>query len=184
MAGQKQLRLIEAGATDLAPEIRAALVRLTEGHDEETCLVLTPAGVLRARANPADPTTFHLCRGDATTRTRTFRTPHWDQQRRVLCVGGQIVKRYRRPSPNQEAVLRAFEGEGWPYRIDDPLPPDGETPPKIRLHDTIRWLNRHQEHRLLRFAGDGTGEGVCWEPATASAIVVQDAVAQRPRRAA
>jgi hypothetical protein len=66
----------------------------------------------------------------------------------------------------------AFEEEGWPYRIDDPLPPKGETHPTTRLHDTIKWLNRNREHPLLRFLGDGTGEGLCWEPVAISTFVL------------
>jgi hypothetical protein len=31
------------------------------------------------------------------------------------------------------------------------------------LHDTITTLNRHQKHRLIRFLGDGSGQGVRWE---------------------
>ena len=89
--------------------------------------------------------------------------PHWDQQCRVLRVGRYVVKQYKRPSPNQELVLAAFEEEDWPQRIYDPLPPQGEQEPKCRLHDTIKWLNRNQEHCLIRFLGDGTGQGVRWQ---------------------
>ncbi len=58
----------------------------------------------------------------------------------------------------------AFQEEGWPVRIDDPLPPVSESEPKQRLRETIRSLNRNQKERLVRFKGDGTGEGVLWEP--------------------
>ena len=64
---------------------------------------------------------------------------------------------------NQETVLAAFEEEGWPRRIDDPLPPRGALVPKYRLHFTIQCLNQGQLSQLIRFFGDGTGEGVCWE---------------------
>ena len=40
-----------------------------------------------------------------------------------VSVGSQIVKQYRVPSLSQEAILDAFEEEGWPPAIDDPLPP-------------------------------------------------------------
>ena len=46
--------------------------------------------------------------------------PRWDEVRRELAVDGQIVKRFRLPAPNQEAVLAAFEEEGWPPRVFDP----------------------------------------------------------------
>jgi hypothetical protein len=89
--------------------------------------------------------------------------PHWDALRRELTVGGQIVKRFRVPAPNQEAVLSAFEEEGWPAAILDPLPPQDEQDGKQRLHDTIKSLNRSRLARVIRFSGDGTGEGAFWE---------------------
>jgi hypothetical protein len=57
----------------------------------------------------------------------------------------------------------AFEEEHWPPRIDDPLPKNPELLPKRRLHDAIKSLNRNQKRSLIRFMGDGTGEGVRWE---------------------
>ena len=64
---------------------------------------------------------------------------------------------------NQEAILAAFEEESWPPRIDDPLSPVGNQDPKRRLHDTINSLNRHQKLSVIRFLGDGSGQGVRWE---------------------
>ena len=57
----------------------------------------------------------------------------------------------------------AFEEDGWPSRIDDALPPVVGLVTKRRLRDTIKSLNRRQKNRLIRFKGDGTGEGVCWQ---------------------
>lgn len=95
------------------------------------------------------------------SRTRHF--PKWDSVRRELRMGGQVVKHFRVPAPNQERVLAAFEEESWPPRIDDPLPPEPELDPKRRLHATINSLNGRQKKRRIRFVGDGTGEGICWE---------------------
>jgi hypothetical protein len=89
--------------------------------------------------------------------------PRWDADDRTLYVGHLVVKEYRVRSPNQEAVLSAFEEEGWPHYIDDPLSPVGDQSPKQRLRDTIKCLNANQKHRLIRFRGDGTGERVRWE---------------------
>lgn len=89
--------------------------------------------------------------------------PKWDRDRRELRLGGQLVKVLKLPSPMQEAILMAFEEEHWPPRIDDPLPGDPDLLPKRRLHDTIKSLNRNQKNCLIRFIGDGTGEGVRWE---------------------
>lgn len=89
--------------------------------------------------------------------------PRWDSMRRELVVDGQIVKRFRLPAPNQEAVLEAFEEEGWPPRVYDPLPPQPEQDSKRRLHETIKALNCRRLARIIRFRGDGTGQGVLWE---------------------
>lgn len=89
--------------------------------------------------------------------------PHWDRERHELRVGDVLVKRFRLPASNQETILEAFEEESWPARIDDPLPPTAGHDPKRKLHDTINSLNRNQKARVLRFYGDGSGYGVCWE---------------------
>lgn len=89
--------------------------------------------------------------------------PVWDRERHELTVLGQVVKRFRWPASNQERILEAFEEEKWPAKIDDPLPPGNGLTPKRRLSDTIKCLNRNQAVNLLRFRGDGTGEGVLWD---------------------
>ena len=88
--------------------------------------------------------------------------PVWDRDRQELRVGNQVVKHFKVPAPNQELVLSVFQEEGWPIRIDDPLPPQVNQTQKRRLHDTINSLNR-QKISLIRFAGDGKGTGVLWE---------------------
>jgi hypothetical protein len=87
--------------------------------------------------------------------------PYWDTERRELWFRGRLVKRFRGKGGCQEKVLAAFEEEHWCPRIDNPLPGGDEE--AARLHDAIKRLNRHQVHRLLRFRGDGTAEGVIWE---------------------
>jgi hypothetical protein len=95
-------------------------------------------------------------------------TPTWDSDRQELRVGDRIVKEFKLHSPNQVVLLTAFEEDGWPVRIDDPLPQHGDIDPKQRLHDTIKSLNRNQKCALIRFRGDGTGQGVRWELRRAS----------------
>src|SRR5262249_20753115 len=104
-------------------------------------------------------------------------TPSWDRDRRELRLGGVLVKRFKAPAPNQEAILAAFEEEGWPPRIDDPISPQLSQDPKHRLHDTINALNRHQKNRLVGFLGDGSGEGVRWESLGVPDVVPANGVA-------
>ena len=163
---------------------RLRLALLAQDPDGEGCFVLTRAGIVPARANPHDPTTFHLCSGDAATRTEDLCTPRWDRQARILYLGQQIVKRYKRFSPNQELVLATFEEEGWPNRIYDPLPPKDGVVVKKRLRNTIEWLNLNQMNRLLRFRGDGTSEGICWERVDADTIATSAADPKKLRLAA
>lgn len=101
--------------------------------------------------------------------------PCWDGQLRVLRLGERVVKRFRQPSPNQEAVLSAFQQEDWPPRIDDPLPFSIDQDAKRRLNRTIERLNKHQRSSLIRFYGDGTGRAVCWEPLGAVALKLRRA---------
>lgn len=96
--------------------------------------------------------------------------PQWDGERRVLTVGGEVVKQFRLRAFNQEIVLSAFEEEGWPFSIDDPLSPIPDIPPKRRLSQTIKSLNTGQLCPLLRFRGDGSGERVCWVPCPSAAV--------------
>ena len=135
-----------------------------------TCAVLTDDGQAFARDQcrhriqlPAgsDGNNRH---SDAHADGKNAGRPKWDAERLELTFEGEIVKRFKAPAPNQEALLAVFEEEDWPPRIDDPLTPQPEQDPKRRLLDTIKCLNRNQKSRLVRFLGDGTGQGVRWEP--------------------
>lgn len=101
--------------------------------------------------------------------------PRWDSDLQELRVNGLLVKQYKVPAPNQEMLLAAFQEENWPVRIDDPLPPQVDQDSKRRLHDTIVSLNRNHKHRLIRFMGDGSGEGVRWAVVTDETAAIEDA---------
>jgi hypothetical protein len=90
-------------------------------------------------------------------------SPLWDGMNRTLAIGGQIIKRFKVPADAQETILTAFQEEGWPTTIDDPLPPiDGQVR-KQRLHNTINALNRGQPVKVIQFRGNGKGTAVSWE---------------------
>jgi hypothetical protein len=147
---------------------------------KKICFVLTPEGTNIAKALRGDalPTSSAGWPAAATsddderaslTPWLTIATepellpPKWDRDRQELKIGSIVIKRFRVPAANQEAILAAFEEEGWPVRIDDPLSPHGEKSPKRRLQETIKSLNRNQKRPILRFLGDGSGQGVRWE---------------------
>ncbi len=109
---------------------------------------------------PSSNTVNRSSRGDS---FRTSVIPIWDTARRELKVLGKVVKRFRWPAPNQETIISVFAEDGWPPKIEDPLPRGHGLDPKRRLGDTIKCLNRNQQADLIRFRGDGTGEGVLWD---------------------
>lgn len=139
---------------------------------ETSCFILTPEGLriaygLPGMSEPAIPAAeerheqpIPLRRPDAVA---ALPRPRWDRARQELRVGSRLIKAFKVPATNQEAILAAFEEEDWPPRIDDPLPIKLNLDPKRRLHDTINSLNRNQKCALLRFFGDGSGQGVRWE---------------------
>ena len=92
--------------------------------------------------------------------------PHWDETHHTLYFGGKVVKRFRRPASSQQLILAAFQEDGWPYRIDDPLVPEsGATKrhAKRRLRSAVQNMNRAQHGPvLIHFHLDGTGQGVRW----------------------
>jgi len=147
---------------------------------KRSCFVLTPAGLEvatqllheePASALPSAPPTpqsapqagpaYHA--EDHQNGHAAPPVPHWDGARHQFRLSGILIKEFKVQSPNQETVLAAFQEEGWPPRIDDPLPLHADIDPKRRLHDTIKSLNRNQKNRLVRFMGDGSGEAVRWE---------------------
>ena len=89
--------------------------------------------------------------------------PVWKHTARELVFRGAVVKRLIGTARNQELILEAFEEEGWPERIDDPLPPVEGVDSKQRLHDAIKRLNRAQQSHLICFRGDGRAVGVRWQ---------------------
>jgi len=79
-----------------------------------------------------------------------------------LWVNGTLVKRLDIRAANQIAILRAFQEENWPQRIDDPLHPNGGDG-KARLRSTVHCLNGHQHPAAIHFFADGSGHGIRWE---------------------
>jgi len=90
-------------------------------------------------------------------------TPSYDKGDRVFSWGQHVLKCFRQKAENQELILCAAEELDWVDWFDDPLPRPSGMNHKVRLHDTIKDLNRHQLSYLIHFKGDGTGTRVGWE---------------------
>jgi hypothetical protein len=131
---------------------------------ERTCVVLTDRGQQTAAQFAPDPHQLPIYRqiGTKSSEQPASNRPHWDSHRRQLSFQAQIVKVFRVPAPNQEAILAAFEQSGWPHCIANPLRGQADQVPKQRLPNTVRALNRCQSRPSLRFRGDGTGSRICW----------------------
>jgi hypothetical protein len=148
---------------------------------KRTCFVLTEAGAQLADADSPQPPSFPPDRPSGVNRmsgdniARVSSMPSWDHDRRILRLDNCIIKQFKVPSPSQEAILSAFEEEGWPAAIDDPLPPRSELDQKRRLRNTIQSLNANQKSPLLHFHGDGSGERIVWEmtPDSTEQLVVK-----------
>jgi hypothetical protein len=182
--------LVEKGYAVHAREITEArdldrrfALGINTAFSTETRFLLTDSGLAFAAGRGAVPTLLRICNPGASTDAGKC-TPRWHGSDSTLFLGSQIVKRFTRPSPNQEIILATFEEEGWPERIDDPLPQANGIDPKRRLHDSIKWLNRNQATRLLQFSGDGSGEGVRWQAIVAETLAISSLMAKHMRSAA
>ncbi len=88
--------------------------------------------------------------------------PYFDQKEHVFGWGRHLLKQFYQPAGNQQLVLCAEEELNWPRWLDDPLLRRPGVRAKVRLHDTIKYLNLHQKEPLIRFTGDGTGTRIGW----------------------
>lgn len=174
----------------IAARLRDALASLREGCDGALAVIAEARQLLQTiGAHHPDVISFpgqvtRYSNGDVPAAAEPATLPCWDKALGVLSVGGRPVKRFRVPAPNQAAVLSAFEEEGWPPRIDDPLPPEANVDPKYRLRFTIGRLNHAQQSQGIHFFGDGTGEGVCWALSEAAESLMPGTAALHEQRRA
>jgi hypothetical protein len=83
--------------------------------------------------------------------------PYWDAKERELRVECHIVKRLRKDSKAQIAVLTAFSAKHWPDRIRNPLPARRGHDRRALLRYTVQNLNRNQRSRIVHFYLDRSG---------------------------
>lgn len=132
-----------------------------------SCLVLTGAGAALARQMESSSPHLHSIHGSAGRSGEPEPVPpalpHWDPPRRELRWRNYLILYFKLPSPNQETILTAFEEEGWPPCIGDPLYPQPGQHPTERLHQALTRLNHNQIHRLICFRSADNGSGIRWE---------------------
>jgi hypothetical protein len=85
--------------------------------------------------------------------------PRWDDEAVTLYWGETPIREFRNAAKNQRDIVEAFHRANWDRTIPDPL----KNPRKLNV--TISDLNRSLDPKLVRFRGDGTGDGIMWEPA-------------------
>lgn len=147
--------------------LATSCVILTEKGAEFACQVLQAAAAINAVEEPrpgarkAEPG-GEVPPANGEAQLKATHKPHWDPARRKLSLAGRTIKQFHVPAGNQEVILSAFQEEGWPEYIDDPLPGNHGIDPKTRLNDTVYRLNRKQRTFLIRFHTNGTGTGVHW----------------------
>lgn len=108
---------------------KARNLRITENN----CFILTMSGL--AVAERLSDAGCDAAPHDSKA-SKDRQQPNWDGSRRQLWWRGTMIKHFRVPAANQEAVLSAFEEQGWPPRIVDPIPPGigDESPPAPAGH--------------------------------------------------
>jgi hypothetical protein len=89
-------------------------------------------------------------------------TPKWNRDTGELSFRGKVVRSFRKPGHAKYPclILTSFEEQGWPSKIDDPLPRDTGG---RRLLETLATLRKGLSE--ITFRGDGSGKGIIWEVA-------------------
>lgn len=89
----------------------------------------------------------------------TAHAPLWDKSSFKLTLAGDVIRQIKKPkaAKNIILILDAFQEDGWPDHIDDPLP-GGADP--ARLADAVKSLNDGLQR--IKFGKDGSGQGVVW----------------------
>ena len=85
-------------------------------------------------------------------------TPEWNRETGELRFNDAVAKKVRiAVAGNSVKVLDAFQEEGWPSRIDDPLDPSKD---QQRLHETIKRLNDNLETIRFRAIWNGARDSL------------------------
>lgn len=85
--------------------------------------------------------------------------PSWHKQLGELRYRGELIREVKPEAANLRTILDAFQEDGWPNEIYDPLPP---TEASARRRRAVATLNK--DLRLIRFYSTGNGRRIGWEP--------------------
>ncbi len=86
--------------------------------------------------------------------------PIWDRERGRLELGGVLVRKVSRRGKNIRKVLDAFQDQGWPQCIGNPLlEKHAKSMDLATFHETLKTLNKTL--KAIKFSGDGFG-GIVW----------------------
>jgi len=93
--------------------------------------------------------------------TQRYRDPKplWHKGLGALRYRGEIVREVKAEATNVRLILDAFEKDGWPDEIFDPLPPAEAKAPRRRAVETL-----NKDLRLIRFHSTGHGKRIAWVP--------------------
>jgi hypothetical protein len=84
--------------------------------------------------------------------------PNWNADTGELSIDGENVRTVARRAKSIRPILDAFQREGWPRRIDDPLPYKDWYATRIQeACDSLR-----KDLSSIDFRPDGSGKGVTW----------------------
>jgi hypothetical protein len=91
-------------------------------------------------------------------------TPTWNDGLGTLAFKGVMVLTIEKSAKNLRAILNAFERQGWPAWIPNPIKPAFDTDDRQRLADAVYKLNRGTRvTRMISFRRDGQGKGIIWQ---------------------
>jgi hypothetical protein len=67
--------------------------------------------------------------------------PHWDGDTATLWYAGRRLFELSGKAEILRLIMETFEEDGWPPKIDDPIPPKSDTIPANRVQYAVRALN-------------------------------------------
>ncbi|MFM8531547.1 MAG: hypothetical protein ACKOD2_18105 [Ilumatobacteraceae bacterium] len=95
----------------------------------------------------------------AALRARREAVPSWHKGLGELRYRGEVIRAVKPEAENLRTILDAFELDGWPSEIYDPLRPDEKSDRRRRAVGTL-----NNGLRGIRFSSTGGGRRIAWKP--------------------